>query len=213
MKIGSSSFIATTSSARWPFGRRRFITSHASRRKTAGWFSETQSTKGPICHSKVAIGVRATGVGFTSTSTPRTSKPKLSDWSLWERGDIRGGIVLGTTSLCLRTREVPSSASCRRLTCRAIRAAADIPGRWPRSASRTVIRPESARSKPKLTPTRGSPSIGAGLAFDPLPRRAALVVKGHDTLGWTRQVGHDEADTLVTLARSHSTFATTRRGY
>jgi hypothetical protein len=70
-----------------------------------------------------------------STSTPRTSKPKLSDWSLWERDDIPGGIVLETTSLCLRTREAPSSASCRRPTCRAIRAAADTPGRRPAMAS------------------------------------------------------------------------------
>ena len=64
----------------------------------------------PICHSRVAIGVHAAGVGFISTSTPRTGKPKLSDWSLWERGDIPGGIVLKTTSLCLRTREAPSSS-------------------------------------------------------------------------------------------------------
>ena len=63
----------------------------------------------------------AAGVGFISTSTPRTSKPKLSDWSLWERDDIPGGIVLETTSLYLRTREAPSSASCRRPTCRVIR--------------------------------------------------------------------------------------------
>ena len=83
--------------------------------------------KGPICHSRVATGVHAAGVGFISTSTPRTSKPKLSDWSLWERGDIPGGIVLETTSLCLRTREAPSSASCRRPTCRAIRAKTDTP--------------------------------------------------------------------------------------
>ena len=90
--------------------------------------------KGPNRHSRVAIGVHAAGVGFISTSTPRTSKPKLSDWSLWEREDIPGGIVLKTTSLCLRTREAPSSASCRRPTCRAIRAAADTPGRRPAMA-------------------------------------------------------------------------------
>ena len=59
----------------------------------------------------------------------RTSRPKLSDWSLWERGDIPGGIVLETTSLCLRTREAPFSASYRRPTCRGIRAEADHPGR------------------------------------------------------------------------------------
>src|SRR5262249_15884560 len=63
-----------------------------------------------------------------STSTPRTSRPKLSDWLLWERGDIPGGIVLETTLLCLRTPEAPSSASCRRPTCRIIRAEADTPG-------------------------------------------------------------------------------------
>ena len=85
-----------------------------SRRKTAGWFSVTQRTKVPICHSRVAIGVRAAGVGFIWTSTPRTSKPKLSDWLLWERDDIPGGIVLETTSLCLKTREAPSSAWCIR---------------------------------------------------------------------------------------------------
>ena len=71
----------------------------------------------------------AAGVGFISTSTPRSGEPKLSDWSFWEHDDIPGGIVLKTTSLCLRTREAPSSASCRRPTCRAIRTAADIPGR------------------------------------------------------------------------------------
>jgi hypothetical protein len=91
----------------------RFITCRASRRQTAGWFSVTQSTKGPICHSRVAIGVHATGVGFISTSTLRISKPKLSDWSLWERGDIRGGIVLETTSLCL---EDPGGATLRSRT-------------------------------------------------------------------------------------------------
>ena len=32
-----------------------------------------------------------------------------------------------TTSLCLRIREAPSSVSCRRPTCRAIRAEADTP--------------------------------------------------------------------------------------
>ena len=84
-------------------------------------------TKVPICHSRVATGVHAAGVGFISTSTPRTSKPKLSDWSLWERGDIPGGIVLERTSLCLRTREAPSSVSRRRPTCRVIRAQADTP--------------------------------------------------------------------------------------
>ena len=61
----------------------------------------TQRTKVRICHSRVAIGVHAAGVGFISTSIPRTSKPKLSDWSLWGRGDIPGGIVLETTSLLL----------------------------------------------------------------------------------------------------------------
>jgi len=106
----------------------------ASRRKTAGWFSVTQRTKVPISRSRVAIGVPAAGVGFISTSIPRTSKPKLSDWSLWERGDIPGGIVLKTTSLCLRTLEAPSSASCRRPTRHAIRAAADIRGRRPAMA-------------------------------------------------------------------------------
>ena len=85
--------------------------------------------KGPNLSFQGRTGAPAAGVGFISTSTPRTSKPKLSDWSLWERGDIPGGIVLETTSLCLRTREAPSSASCRRPTCRAIRTAADIPGR------------------------------------------------------------------------------------
>jgi hypothetical protein len=58
-------------------GRRRFITCRASRRKTAGWFSVTQRTKVPICHSRVAIGVHAAGVGFISTSTPGTSRPKV----------------------------------------------------------------------------------------------------------------------------------------
>jgi hypothetical protein len=47
--------------------------------KTAGWFSVIQRTEVPICHSRVAIGIRAAGVGFISTSTPPTSKPKLSD--------------------------------------------------------------------------------------------------------------------------------------
>src|SRR5215471_19977946 len=95
----------------------------------AGWFSVTQRTKGPICHSRVAIGVHAAGVGFISTSTPPTNRPKLSDWSLWERGAIPGGIVLETTSLCLRTREAPSSASCKRSTCRAIRAETGTPSK------------------------------------------------------------------------------------
>src|SRR6516162_6237452 len=57
-----------TSTVRSPFGRRRFTTCRASRRKTAGWFSATQRTKVPICHPRVAIGVRAAGVGFISTS-------------------------------------------------------------------------------------------------------------------------------------------------
>ena len=63
-----------------------------------------------ISRSRVATGAPAAGVGFISTSTPRSSKPKLSDWSFWEHDDIPGGIVLKTTSLCLRTREAPSSA-------------------------------------------------------------------------------------------------------
>jgi len=59
------------------------------------------------CSRKIAIrlaeiGVHAAGVGFIWTSTPRTSKPKLSDWLLWERDDIPGGIVLEATSLCLK---------------------------------------------------------------------------------------------------------------
>ena len=54
----------------------------------------TPRTMVPTCHSRVAISVHAAGVGFISTSTQRTNKPKLSDWSLWERGDIPGGIVL-----------------------------------------------------------------------------------------------------------------------
>src|SRR5262249_58041377 len=59
-------------------------------RKADGWFSVTQHIMAPICRSRLAIGVHAAEVGFTSTSTPRTSKPKLDDWLLWERGDIRG---------------------------------------------------------------------------------------------------------------------------
>jgi hypothetical protein len=110
MKIGSIVIHCQTSTARLPFGRRRFITCRASRRETAGWFSVTQRTKVPVCHSRVAIGVHAAGVGLISIYTPRTSKLKLSDWSLWEHDDIPGGIVLETTSLCLRTREARSSA-------------------------------------------------------------------------------------------------------
>src|SRR5690348_7515823 len=40
----------------------------------------------------------------------------------------------GDEFISLRTREAPSSASCRRPTCRAIRAAADTPGRRPAMA-------------------------------------------------------------------------------
>ena len=47
-----------------------------------GWVVLRVEDKVRICHSRVAIGVHAAGVGFISTSTPRTSKPKLSDWSL-----------------------------------------------------------------------------------------------------------------------------------
>ena len=36
--------------------------------------------------------------------------------------------------------------------------------------------------------------------FDPLLRRAALVVKGHDALGRPRQIGHDEPDAWTNLA-------------
>src|SRR5215472_8411062 len=104
--------------------------------------------KVPISRSRVAIGVPAAGVGFISTSTPRTSKPKLSDWSVWEHGDIPGGIVLKTPSSSLRTREAPSSASCRRPTCRAIRAATDTPGR----------RPAMARDRVGFVLDRGKPS-------------------------------------------------------
>jgi hypothetical protein len=35
---------------------------------------------------------------------------------------------------------------------------------------------------------------------DALLGRTTLVVKGHDALGWSRQVGEDEADTRVKLA-------------
>jgi len=125
MKIGSIVIHCHDFDRTVAFGRRRFITCRASRRKTAGWFSVTQRAKVPICHSRAAIGVHAAGVGFISTYIPGSSKPKLSDWSLWERGDIRGGTVLETTSLCLRTREAPSSASWKRPTCRVIRAKAD----------------------------------------------------------------------------------------
>ena len=113
--------------------------------KTAGWFSVTQRTKVQICHFRVVIGVHAAGVGFISTSTPPTSKPKLSDWSLWERVDTPGGIVLETTSLCLRTREAPSSASSRSPTCRVIRAATDTSGRRPAMSPLPSRRPVTVR--------------------------------------------------------------------
>src|SRR5215831_12359754 len=99
MKIGSIVIHCHDFDRTVAFWQWRYITCRASRQKTAGWFSVTQRTKVPICHFRVAIGVHAAGVGFTSTSTPPTSKPKLSDWSLWERDDIPGGIVLETTVL------------------------------------------------------------------------------------------------------------------
>ena len=185
MKIGPSSFIATTSTARLPFGRRRFITCRASRRKTAGWFSVTQRTKVPISRSRVAIGVHAAGVGFISTSTPRTSKPKLSDWSLWERADIPGGIVLETTSLCLRTREASSSASCRRPTCRAIRAAADTPGRRPAMARDRVGFP-LARGRPSRRSKVGRGALPAGL----IRAARAIVVGAKAVTRPNRSSGH-----------------------
>ena len=44
--------------------------------------------------------------------------------------------------------------------------------------------------------------LDRALAFlDPLLRRAALVVEGDDALGWPGQVGDDETDARVKLAR------------
>jgi hypothetical protein len=37
--------------------------------------------------------------------------------------------------------------------------------------------------------------------FDPLLRCASLIVKGDDALGWPRQVGDNEPDARVKLAR------------
>jgi hypothetical protein len=52
-------------------------------------------------------------------------------------------------------------------------------------------------------PPAGQPRpLNCALAFfDPVLRRAALVVEGDDALGWTCQVGHDEADARIKLAR------------
>jgi hypothetical protein len=72
------------------------------------------------------------------------------------RVDTPGGIVLETTSLCLRTREAPSSASSKRPTCRVIRAATDTSGR----------RPAMARDRVGFVLDRGKPSrrskVGCG---------------------------------------------------
>src|SRR5215472_10522078 len=56
-----------------------------------------------------------------SICTRRTRKPKSSDWSPWERDDIRGGTTLTTILSCWRTRAAPSSASSRRLSGRLTR--------------------------------------------------------------------------------------------
>jgi hypothetical protein len=54
--------------------------------------------------------------------------------------------------------------------------------------------------------------------FDPLFRRAALIVERHNALGGTPQVGDDEADAGIELARiplhlgDHAAFAVSRSG-
>jgi hypothetical protein len=40
----------------------------------------------------------------------------------------------------------------------------------------------------------------AFVLFDPLLRRAAIVVEGHDTLSRWRQISHDEPDPRIKLA-------------
>src|SRR5262245_49934753 len=80
-------------SARGGIADRPFV--DRSPRRISGWFPVTQRTKGPICHSRVAMGVHAAGVGLISIYTARTSKLKLSDWSIWEQGDIPGGRTEG----------------------------------------------------------------------------------------------------------------------
>src|SRR5437763_14379236 len=50
------------------------------------------------------------------------------------------------------------------------------------------------------TARQPSPFDRALALFDPLLRRAALVVEGHDTLGRPRQISHDEPDARIKLA-------------
>src|SRR6516164_3554714 len=51
-------------------------------------------------------------------------------------------------------------------------------------------------------PARQSRPLDRTFAFfDPLLARAAPVVEGHNILGWTAHVGHDEADARIKLPR------------
>jgi len=168
----------------------------ASRRKTAGWFSVTQRTKVPICHSRVAIGVHTVGVGFISTYTPPTSKPKLSDWSLWERGDILGGIVLETTSLCLRTQEALSSASCRRPTCRAIRAEADTPRPTAGNAGNRAARRRAEAAVQLRRSNR--PRVLSGVMEHPGAfLNKHLVISDRNSRGWETPCGRSGIPSLL----------------
>jgi hypothetical protein len=77
-----------------------------------------------------------------------------------------------------------------------------------RSASSHVLRHDSVIGHPEVLivhctqiADRPRPLDRALSVFDPLLRRAALVVEGDDALGRPRQVGHNETDARVKLAR------------
>src|SRR4051794_32173430 len=60
---------------------------------------------------------------------------------------------------------------------------------------------EASPRWPSSTGTTDGPIDRILALFDPLLRRAPLIVEGHHPLGWTAQVRHQEPDTRIEFAR------------
>src|SRR3954471_22907905 len=93
----------------------------------------------------------------------------------------------------------PSRATSSETSVRPHRAEPECERSWP--CCTPAREAEASPRWPSSTGTTDGPIDRILALFDPLLRRAPLIVEGHHPLGWTAQVRHQEPDTRIEFAR------------